>query len=115
MPPRAAEAAVHALEIDAARLVVRAPRAGLVDALPYELGERPPPGAPVVVLLADDAPYARVYVPEPMRGAVMPGARDATVHVDGIARRVRRARALRLGGGRVHAVLRAHASATAAA
>ena len=53
------------LEIEAARLVVRAPRTGVVDAIPYKLGERPPPGAPVIVLLADDAPYARVYLPSP--------------------------------------------------
>lgn len=78
------EAAVRALEIDLARLDVVAPRAGLVDALPYELGERPPAGAPVVVLLGDGAPYARIYVPEPLRARTTPGT-DVRVRVDGVA------------------------------
>jgi HlyD family secretion protein len=77
------EAAVQSLEIDAARLLVRAPREGIVDALPYKLGERPPAGAPVVVMLADQEPYARVYLPEPMRASVNPG-NEVTVHVDGM-------------------------------
>jgi HlyD family secretion protein len=37
----------------------------------------------VAILLADGAPYARVYVPEPDRVRVVPGAR-AAVHVDGV-------------------------------
>jgi HlyD family secretion protein len=72
------EARVHA-----DRLAVRAPRDAHVDALPYELGERPPAGAVVAVLLADAAPYARVYVPEAVRAQVVPGAR-AAVRVDGV-------------------------------
>jgi HlyD family secretion protein len=76
-------AALAELETSAARYVVRAPRAGLVEALPYELGERPPAGAPVAVLLADGVPYARVYVPEPLRAAYRPGAR-VTLRVDGV-------------------------------
>jgi HlyD family secretion protein len=53
--------------------------------LPYELGERPPRGAPVVVLLADDAPYARVYLPEPLRTQITVGS-AVEVHVDGAGR-----------------------------
>ncbi|HEU4428632.1 MAG TPA: HlyD family secretion protein, partial [Myxococcota bacterium] len=75
------------------RLEVRAPRAGVIDALPYELGERPPPGGVVAVLLADGPPYARVYVPAKLRPHVAPGS-AATVRVDGVkepfAARVRR-------------------------
>jgi HlyD family secretion protein len=71
------------VRLRAARLEVRAPQAGRVDALPYELGERPPQGAPVVVLLAEGAPYARVYVPEALRVRVVPGV-AARVHVDGV-------------------------------
>jgi len=56
---------------------------GRVDALPYETGERPPAGAVVAVLLADGAPYARVYVPEALRVRVTPGV-AAQVHVDGL-------------------------------
>jgi HlyD family secretion protein len=63
---------------------VRAPRAGLVEALPYEVGERPPVGAPLAILLADGAPYARVHIPEPLRTAYAPGS-AVVVHVDGIA------------------------------
>jgi HlyD family secretion protein len=78
----AAEAQLKQLEVSAARMTVTAPRDGRVDALPYKLGERPPPGAPVVVMLADGAPYARVYVPEPVRARVVPGT-VANVRVDG--------------------------------
>jgi HlyD family secretion protein len=79
----AAESARAELEVTDARLVVRASRDGIVEALPYELGERPPRGAAVVVLLADGAPYARVFVPEPVRVRVRPGA-TVTIRVDGI-------------------------------
>ena len=79
-----AESALADVRMRAARLEVRAPLAGRVDALPYELGERPPPGATVVVMLAEGAPYARVYVPEALRVHVVPGV-AARVHVDGIA------------------------------
>jgi HlyD family secretion protein len=80
----AAEAALAEAELRAARLEVRAPRAGVVDALPFEPGERPPPGAPVAVLVADGAPWARVHVPEPLRTRLAPGAR-ARVRIDGFA------------------------------
>ena len=78
----AAEAALADAELRLERLAVRAPIAGVVDALPFELGERPPPGAVVVVLLADSPPWARVYVPEPVRVKLRPGAR-AHVRIDG--------------------------------
>ena len=78
-----AEAMLVEARVHAERLVVRAPRDALVDALPYEVGERPAAGAVVAILLADGAPYARVYVPEPARARVVPGAR-AAVHVDGV-------------------------------
>lgn len=79
------EAAVVDLELAVDRLAIVAPRDGQIDALPYELGERPPTGAVVVVMLADQAPYARVFVPEPVRASVAPGTR-ASVHVDGVER-----------------------------
>lgn len=77
-----AEASLAELELSRSRLEVRAPRAGVVEALPYELGERPPKGAPVVVMLAAGLPYARVFVPEPVRAGVAPGT-PATVRLDG--------------------------------
>lgn len=64
------------------RLEHRAPVDGTIDALPYKLGETPPVGMPVVVLLAGGAPYARVYIPEPLRVHVQPGTR-AQISVDG--------------------------------
>lgn len=78
-----ARAALAELETSAARYVVSAPRAGIVEALPYETGERPPRGAPVVVMLADGAPYARVYVPETLRTRFTAG-RDVQVSIDGV-------------------------------
>lgn len=80
-----AEAARRGLEINDARLTVLATRAGTVDALPYKMGERPPKGAPVVVMLADSPAFARVYVPEGRRIHVRPGA-AAQVFVDGLDR-----------------------------
>lgn len=78
-----AEASVGRMRLLVDRLEVRAPRAGTIDAIPYELGERPPPGATVIVMLAGDAPYARVYVPEPLRAGVVAGV-AAEVFVDGV-------------------------------
>jgi HlyD family secretion protein len=76
-------AALAELELTAERYAVRAPRPGLVEALPYEIGERPPIGAPLAILLAEGTPYARVHVPEPLRVAYAPGA-AVLVHVDGV-------------------------------
>lgn len=77
-----AEAALAEAELRLARLELRAPTAGLVDALPFKVGERPPPGAVLAVLLADGTPYARVHVPEPVRARLSPGTR-ARVRIDG--------------------------------
>jgi HlyD family secretion protein len=89
----AAAAAIHGLEVSLERLTVRAPVAGVIDDLPLETGERPALGAVVAVLLAGEAPHARVYLPEPLRIRVSVGD-PASVYVDGIERpfngRVRR-------------------------
>jgi HlyD family secretion protein len=82
---QAAEAQVAGLELGRDRLDLRAPRAGVVEVLPYKLGERPPAGAPVVVMLADGLPYARVFVPEPLRASVAPGT-PMTLRLDGSGR-----------------------------
>ena len=78
-----ARAALVELETSAARYDVLAPRDGRVEALPYKLGERPPTGAPVVLMLADGVPYARVYVPEPLRAQVTAG-QAVNVAMDGV-------------------------------
>jgi HlyD family secretion protein len=67
------------------RLRLVAPVEGVIEALPFRLGERPPLGAPVVIMLASGVPFARVYVPEPQRAQVHAG-QALQVHVDGIAR-----------------------------
>jgi HlyD family secretion protein len=89
----AAEAELADVAVRSARLAVAAPVAGRLDALPYELGERPAAGRVVAVVLADGAPYARVYVPEPLLVAARQGAR-ADIRADGdprvFAGRVRR-------------------------
>jgi HlyD family secretion protein len=78
-----ATAALAEVETVAARYTVTAPRAGLVEALPYKLGERPAAGRPVAILLADGAPYARVYVPEPLRAQFVAGSKVQAA-VDGV-------------------------------
>ncbi len=80
---RQADAELAQLQVSADRYRVTAPRDGRIEALPYKLGERPPMGAPVVVMLADGTPYARVFVPEDRRSRFAPGAR-VVVHVDGV-------------------------------
>jgi HlyD family secretion protein len=75
-----AQAAVQQASLDKLRVV--APRAGIVDSLPYEAGDQAAVGAPLAVLLVGDAPYARVYVPEPIRAGVHVGD-DARVFVGG--------------------------------
>lgn len=67
---RAASARAVAQAVDLGRLDVTAPRKGRVDSLPYEVGDQAPVGAPLATLLVGDAPYARVYVPEPIRTGV---------------------------------------------
>lgn len=78
-----AQAAAQAVSLDKLRVV--APRAGRIDSLPYRLGDQAPIGAPLATLLVGDAPYARVYVPEPIRAGVKVGDR-ATLRVDGVER-----------------------------
>jgi len=66
------------------RLKLRAPVDGVIEALPYRLGERPPLGAAVVIMLASGMPFARVYVPEPERAGLRAG-QSLSVKVDGVA------------------------------
>jgi HlyD family secretion protein len=77
-----AQAQVVAQQATLDKLDVVAPRAGRIDSLPYRLGDQAPVGAPLAILLVGDAPYARIYVPEPLRASVKVGDR-VQVHVDG--------------------------------
>jgi HlyD family secretion protein len=82
---QAARAQADAQRVTLDKLTLVAPRAAQVDSIPYKLGDQAPVGAPLVVLLAGDAPYARVYVPEPLRAGVKVGDM-ARVHVEGEAK-----------------------------
>ena len=66
-----AQARVQQASLD--KLSVVAPRAGVVDSIPYKLGDQAPVGAPLAILLVGDAPYARIYVPETLRVGVAVG------------------------------------------
>lgn len=78
-----AETVLRRTELDLARLTIRAPIAGRVDSLPLKPGNQPQVGKVVAVLLSG-RPYARVYIPEPVRVRVKPGD-FARIHVDGLA------------------------------
>lgn len=85
-----AEAALAAAKADVAlqtqqleELTIVATRDGVLDSLPYNLGERVSVGAFVAVVLADRIPYARVYVPSSVRVKFIPGLK-VNVHVDGL-------------------------------
>jgi len=65
-----------------ADLSLNAPRSAIVDSLPWETGERVNAGAIVAILLSDEAPYARIYLPEPWRQQIAVGS-TLPVHVDG--------------------------------
>ncbi|WP_064608330.1 HlyD family secretion protein [Photobacterium sp. J15] len=85
-----AQAALEAAKAEAALqaqilkdLTVVATRDGVLDSLPYNIGERVTAGSIVAAIQAETAPYARVYVPEPYRVKLKAGDR-LTVHVDGM-------------------------------
>ena len=71
------------IQVDVARHDIRAPVDGIVDSRLFELGERPAPGQAMLVMLAGEQPYARVYVPEDLRVRVAPGT-AADVFIDGL-------------------------------
>lgn len=80
-----ADASLVDARLSVERLALRAPRDGVVDAIPYKRGDRPPAGATVIVMLADQAPYARVYLPQAVRALLRTGM-EARVRVDGYDR-----------------------------
>lgn len=78
-----AGAQLDSLKLDRERLHVAAPVDGVVDTLPFEVGERPRPGDVVAILLTGEQPYARVYIPEPLRAGLRVGS-PMRIAVDGI-------------------------------
>jgi HlyD family secretion protein len=78
----AAQGALDDIAKEEQRYTITAPVDGVIDSLPYRLGERPRAGDTVIVMLKGGNPYARVYVPAAVRPEVKPGVM-ATVHVEG--------------------------------
>ncbi len=83
---KAAQAELDYQQALLAELSIVATRDGVLDSLPWNLGERVMQGSPVAVLLAGKAPYARVYVPEPYRVKIDKGD-QLKVRVDGLEQR----------------------------
>jgi len=79
----AAEASLATQQKILSDLTVTASRDGVLDNLPWNLGERVTVGSPVAVMLAGEAPYARVYVPEPHRVKINEGD-TLQVRIDGV-------------------------------
>jgi len=79
----AAEASLATQQKILSDLTIVASRDGILDSLPWNLGERVTVGSPVAVMLAGAAPYARVYVPEPHRVKINEGD-TLPVRIDGL-------------------------------
>jgi len=71
------------LAVDVARHDTIAPIAGIVDSRLFEVGERPSPGQPMLILLPGEQPHARVYVPEEQRLSLRVGT-TVRVTIDGM-------------------------------
>ena len=84
---QAAEAELKVQQKYLSDLTIKAMRAGRVDNLPWHVGERVTKGSPVVIIQANSAPYARVYIPEPYRAKLNQGM-TLTVRVDGIDKNI---------------------------
>ncbi len=78
-----AKVQLQSLQFDRDRLTTVAPMAGLLDSLPFEMGERPRSGDIVAVMLTGEQAYARIYIPEPLRVGLNVGS-ELQVHIDGI-------------------------------
>ncbi|MEC6815956.1 HlyD family efflux transporter periplasmic adaptor subunit [Photobacterium toruni] len=60
-----------------------ATRNGIIESLPYHIGDRVIANATVATITTHTVPYARIYVPEPYRVNIAAG-KQLTIHVDGI-------------------------------
>jgi HlyD family secretion protein len=80
---REAGAALAAARKRRADLELGAPVSGVVDQLPFDLGERVPAGAVLAVLLSDEEAWVRVWIPEQGFARVGPGT-PASVSIDGL-------------------------------
>lgn len=64
-------------------LTLRSHDTGVVDQLPFEVGERVPPGAVVAVVQTDEDPWVRVWIPARAVALLTPEAR-AQVKIEGL-------------------------------
>jgi HlyD family secretion protein len=80
---REAEALLTAAHKRIADLSLAAPVSGVLDQIPFDVGERVPVGAVVGVVLADGDPWVRVWVPEGAYVRVLPGT-PAEIRIDGL-------------------------------
>ena len=78
----AAQASLADAQQSLAELSIRAPKAGVVDVLPWKLGDRVAANVQLVTLLASDRLYARVYLPATALGKINRGDTVA-VWIDG--------------------------------
>ncbi|MFC3032790.1 HlyD family secretion protein [Pseudoalteromonas fenneropenaei] len=65
-------------------LTLVAPTDGIVEELPWYEGERPPVGAPIVMIADSQQVFARLYLPEEKRATIKLG-QTMQIHVDGNA------------------------------
>lgn len=70
----AARAQATTTAVDLERTRISAPRAGVIDSLPFEVGDQVAIGTPLAILLVGTTPYARVYLPQPLRTGVRSGS-----------------------------------------
>lgn len=76
------KARVADLEFDLGRAQVRSPVNGVVESLPFRLGERPLRGQTIISLLSDERTFARVHIPQPLRTRLAVGD-TARIRIDG--------------------------------
>jgi len=79
----AAQASLASEQRKLENLTVRSSRDGVLDSLPWNLGERVSMGSPVAIVLAGDVPFARVYIPETARTLISAGDK-LSVLIDGV-------------------------------
>lgn len=82
-----AKAQVSLLEVDRERLELKSAAEGVVDSLPFEVGEVPRKGDVLAVILMGGQPLARVYVPEQLRLAMSPGD-EVSIAIDGMEQEI---------------------------
>jgi len=78
---KAAEAAVHRAQGMVAECVITASRDGVLETLPFNVGELVPPGAPIAALVDLHVVHATFWLPNAELGAAVPGM-QATLEAD---------------------------------